>query len=200
MKATELLNYKPKNCSEVYELVNSRQILALMFHDEMADLFNFLNLPGFKCMHEYQYMAESIEHRNLKRYYTNHHNKLLPIDELEPLEVIPDDWYQHQRGDVTPNIQKQYLQKAFEWYHTWEADTKTLYSRCAAYLLTWEYAADFKILTDLVTDVDDELDRVQKLHLCLKSVDYDPVFVAELQDSYRKRYKHKMKHIGDLVK
>ena len=58
--------YEPKSCKDVYALINNRQTVALMFHDEMADLFDFLGLRGFKRMHEYQYMAESVEHRKTK--------------------------------------------------------------------------------------------------------------------------------------
>lgn len=45
--------YEPKNCKDVFSVINTRQITALMFHDEMADLFDFLGLRGFKRMHEY---------------------------------------------------------------------------------------------------------------------------------------------------
>ena len=36
--------YEPKNCKDVFSAINTRQITALMFHDEMADLFDFLGL------------------------------------------------------------------------------------------------------------------------------------------------------------
>ena len=108
--------YEPKNCKDVFSVINTRQITALMFHDEMADLFDFLGLRGFKRMHEYQYLAESAEHRTLKRYYLNHHGMLLPDEEIEPVDVIPDDWYQYNRMDVTPAVRKQAVQKAMEQY------------------------------------------------------------------------------------
>lgn len=83
--------YAPKDVKEVFTDINARQITALMFHDEMADLFDFLGLRGFKRMHEYQYFAESAEHRAIKRYYINHHGSLIPEEDLEPVEIIPYD-------------------------------------------------------------------------------------------------------------
>ena len=84
-------------CYEAYKRVNQRQVTALMFHDQMADLFDFLGLMGFKRMHEYQYFTEAAEHRGTKRYFINHHNRLLPEDGVEELEVIPDTWYRYSR-------------------------------------------------------------------------------------------------------
>ena len=33
-------------CKEAYEEINGRQVTALMFHDQMADFFDFLGLMG----------------------------------------------------------------------------------------------------------------------------------------------------------
>ena len=65
------------SCKELFEKIVNRQIAALMFHDKMADLYDFLGLYGFKRVHEYQYLSESIAFRGVKRYFINHHNMLL---------------------------------------------------------------------------------------------------------------------------
>lgn len=188
--------YEPKDCKDIYSMVNARQITALMFHDEMADMFDFLGLRGFKRMHEYQYFVESAEHRALKRYYLNHHGKLLPQNELEPLEVIPDDWVHYARGDVTPAVRKQAVQRAFDLYHKWERETKELYSECASHLLAWKKVADFNKINSLIKDVDMELKYLERLVLELSSVDYDAAYIAMLQDRCHEKYKKKCEDIG----
>ena len=40
-------------CEEIFQTINDRQIQALMFHDEMSDLYDFLGLYGFKRWHLY---------------------------------------------------------------------------------------------------------------------------------------------------
>lgn len=188
--------YEPKNCEDVYELINARQITALMFHDKMADMFDFLGLRGFKRMHEYQYFVESAEHRALKRYYLNHHGKLLPDSEVDAISVVPEDWYQYNRMDVTPSIRRQAVQTAFESYLDWEAGTKALYSKMASYLLSWNNVADFNKVNELVKDVDMELKHLERIYLRLKSVEYDPIHIELLQDEYHEKYKKKSKKIG----
>lgn len=196
MNPINLSAYEPKDCTEVYKIVNARQITALMFHDDMADLFDFLGLRGFKRIHEYQYLAESAEHRALKRYYINHHGKLLPESNLAPVSVIPSDWVQYNRMDVTPAVRKQYTQRAMEQYLEWEAETKALYCKMAAYLMDWQKVADFDKINCLIKDVDTELKYLERLCLELKSVDYDPAYISMLQDKYHEKYKEKCKEIG----
>lgn len=196
MIKTKLAEQVPKNCKEVYSMINARQVTALMFHDQMADYFDFLGLRGFKRLHEYQYLAESMEHRAIKRYYINHHNTLLPEDEIEPIDMIPDDWYQYTRMDVTPAVRKQAVQSAMADYKQWETETKALYERLAGYLISWNMIADFNKVNDLIKDVDTELKYLERLFIDLKAVDYDPSFVEILQDKYHEKYKEKSKELG----
>lgn len=196
---TVFMDYEPKDCREVFNVINTRQIIALMFHDEMADLFDFLGLRGFKRMHEYQYLAESAKHRALKRYYLNHHGMLLPGEELDSVDVIPDDWYQYNRMDVTPSIRKQSVQKALEQYLDWERGTKELYEKCASYLIAWKKIADFNKVNELVKDVDMELKYLERLCIELKAVDYDTAYIEILQDKYHEKYAKKCESIGVCI-
>lgn len=189
--------YDPKSCKDVYALINNRQTVALMFHDEMADLFDFLGLRGFKRMHEYQYLSESVEHRKTKRYYLNHHGMLLPDEEIHSIDVIPDDWYRYDRMDVTPPVLRQSVQRAMEQYKEWETGTKSLYETCAHHLLTWGNTADFNEVSCLVDDVDHELKCLERLCLELKAVDYSIDYIEMVQDSYHDKYKEKTCHIGE---
>ena len=196
---TNLEGHEPTTCVEIYRLIGSRQITALMFHDAMADLFDFLGLQGFKRMHEYQYIVESAEHRALKRYYLNHHGKLLPDTEVSPVSVIPSDWYKYTRMDVTSSIRKQAVKTAFEQCYEWESETKELYSTAAVYLMNWHKVADFNKINGLLMDVDKELKRLERLIIRMSSVDYDPVYVDTLQGEYHEKYKGMMDRIGECI-
>lgn len=189
-------DYEPKDCREVFSVIMARQITALMFHDEMADLFDFLGLRGFKRMHEYQYLAESAEHRGVSRYYMNHHGMLLDCGELDPITVIPDDWYKYTRDDVSATTRQQAVQRAMQQYRQWETDTKALYEKCAAHLISWKKIADFNKVNDLIKDVDEELKYLERLCLELQAVDYDCSYIETLQDKYHEKYKEKCKEIG----
>lgn len=184
----EFIEYEPKDVQEVFSMINSRQVIALMFHDKSADLFDFLGLQGFKQMHEYQYIEESLEHRRTKTYYTNNYETLISDQSIEEVVVIPEDWHRYTRQDVTPAIRTQYVQKSMEQYYNWEIETKALYERCAAYLLAWKNVSAFIYLTQLIEEVSLEIETLKKLRNRLRSVEYDPVYIEEIQDEYRKKY------------
>lgn len=179
------------SCMEVYEKINTNMLTAIMFHEQVTDLFDFLSLHGFKRMHEYQYMSESIERRRLKRYVLNHHGKLLQDNVTEPVQIIPKDWYGFTRKDVTPQVRTQYIEKVFEDYCSWEKSSKKLYEECAKTLLNMGYMADFHRIMVIVEDVDCELKMLERLYLDLKSVGYNEVYVATLQPELHEKYRKK---------
>lgn len=166
-----------------------------MLHTQMADLFDFLGLMGFKRMHEYQYFAENMENRRLKRYFLNHHNKLLMSADVDAKSVIPETWAKYTRFDVTSQVRKQAVEKAFEEYSTWEMETKQFYEKCAADLLHMGHVADYKEVNRLVKDVDCELKKVDRMMITLRGVGFDPVELFEMQNRVHEKYKHKIKKL-----
>lgn len=184
------------SCAEIFQSINARQITALMFHDQMADYFDFLGLMGFKRMHEYQYLSESAEHRALNRYYINHHNKILYSVDVASPHAIPDDWAKYTRFDVTPQVRTQAIKRALEQYNDWECETKEFYESCAKALLEMGHIADFNKVNDLVKDVDMELKTIDRLCITLSSVGYNDVYIATIQDELHERYREKSKSIG----
>ena len=192
---------EPKNsyqtsCKEIFEKIVSRQVTALMFHDNMADLYDFLGLVGFKRMHEYKYLSESIEMRGIKRYFINHHNMLLEEPHVTPEKVIPTDWIGHTRNDVNIQTRRQYVEKSVEDYCEWEKDTKCCLEECAKTLLDMGAIADFNKVQELIEDVDKELKKAERLYIKLCSVDFDPVYIMEIQPEIHEKYKSKTKHFG----
>lgn len=194
---TSYVGYEPKDCREIYGIINARQVTALMFHSEMADMFGFLGLEGFKCMHEHQFLEESAGHRATKSYYLAHHDKILSDDEVKGIDVVPDEWLRYTRMDVTPSIRRQSIEKAMDEYLRWESDTKEIYSHCAAYLLEWHKIDDFNKVKHLVKCVSKELTKLKELCLKLRASDYSLDFIASIQDDLYCEYHCKPVKIKD---
>lgn len=188
-------NMDPQTCDQIFMAIKERQIIALMFHDQSADLFDFLGLKGFKRMHEYQYLVESIEHRKLSRYYLNHHNKLLMDTPLDNPEVIPLEWGKYTRFEVTAQVRKQAIEKSFSDYYDWESETLELYSKYAKQLLDMGKVADFNQVNCLIKDVDMELKYLGRTILDLKSISYDLIQVESMQQGLHDHYRDMMREI-----
>ena len=100
-----------RSCYDIFREINDRQVTALMVHDQMADIFWFMQLKGFACMHEYQFLCESIGHRKTKKHYLCERGKLLPDGEFKNPEVLPVDWLKYSKSDVTNQVRLQYIEE-----------------------------------------------------------------------------------------
>ena len=179
----------------LYSMVNTHMITALMFHDQMADMYDFLNLHGFKRMHEYQHLAESLEHRKLKRYVLNHHNMLVMDENIENPSVIPLEWYNYNRFDVTPQVREQSIKKSFQRYKEWESNTKDMYNSVCKVFFEHGKVADFEHVSCLLSDVDIELKCLERLELELESCNYSMEYILTLQPDLHEKYKKKTKEL-----
>ena len=177
-------------CTEIFQEIGNHQVLAMMFHDQMIDLYDFLNLSGFKRWHKHQYKTESEEFINTKGYFMGAHNKLLRVDDPgQPEQVIPDGWYEYTRMDLNPQLVRQHVEASFKSYKSWEEYTKRLYEECSKSLIEMGHIADAEKVNQLINDVSCELKEVYEVMLKLKASNYDIVYILDIQDKLHKKYK-----------
>jgi hypothetical protein len=181
---------------EIFTEISKRQIQALMFHNEMADYFDFLGLNGFKRMHEYQYFKESAEMRGTHRYILNHLNKLVSGGTIASIKVIPESWYNYKRSDVDVATRKTAVKDALQKYYEWEQQTLNLYENYFVEMSKLGKIAYSNKIMDLICDVDKELKCVCRMWLKYKATDFDMTLIEQDQDELHKKYKNKTKEIG----
>ena len=58
------------------ELIN-RMKQGVEMHEQLADYYAFLNLPGYQKCHEYQMLCELLTYRKAKDMYLKEYNKLV---------------------------------------------------------------------------------------------------------------------------
>ena len=180
---------------EIFSEINNRFIGAIMMHGQFADYFDFLGLRGYKHLHEYQHLAESIERRKVCRYYINHHNALIKEDFSGEVNIIPDAWYTAKRLSVGKSTKQKEVEDGFIEYHNWESETKSVYEKYAQKLRETGAVADAIFVEKLVKDVSAELKTVERMISDLISVGYDMVYITEIQPEIQEKYKKKLKGI-----
>ena len=187
-------NYKKyESEDEIFDTIVEHLTKGVKFHDKMMDLYGFLGLYGFKKMHEYQYYSESMLRRKVKCYVLDHMNFMVQdsCDE-DGLNFIPQSWYGYSRHDITPEARKQYIGPSFQGYKQWEEETKELLSYCANELMYMGKISDFNEITEMVKDVEKEIERLEHLMLKLKSVDFDMQYMMDMQESLCEEYEDKL--------
>lgn len=186
-------NLEVKTLDEIYNEINSRQIVALMFHRQMADYFDFLGLRGYKRLHEYQYLCESKENLSLSRYYINHHGKILSDNVRGEVKMIPATWVNANRISVGKSTKQKAVEDGFNAYHSWETETKAVYEKYAAKLRESGYESDAIFVDRFVEDVDKELKNVEHIVIDLISTGYDMIYIVESQKELHDKYKKMVK-------
>lgn len=181
---------------DVFKKLDAHIIKGIMLHEQLADYFDFLNLHGYKRLHECRYLEESAKMRGLHRYYINHYNKLLPESDIENPRSIPSNWVNYSRSDVAPAEKKEFIKRAFDAWVKWETETKTLYQEAYCKLCEHgEVAAACKI-KEMVADVDQELKKANRMKLSIDMVNYDLSTIYLCQGEIHESYKDKEKNIG----
>ena len=110
-------------------------------------------------------------------------------------QVVPSNWYQHTRQDVSNETKKVSIQTGIEKWVQWEKDTKKLYERLYKELFTLGEQAAAAELEKYIIDVDYELAEASQLHIELVTIDYNLSDIIMEQDTILKKYCKKIKEI-----
>ena len=183
-------------CEEIFTELSEHMIKGLMVHEQLANYYDFLGLPGYRDCHEYHFMEESCAYRKLCRYYVNHYNKLIPEVEFSNPDVIPESWYNHERKDVDMSTKKNAVKQGLEKWVDWETKTKKLYCEMYKNMVDNGSIASAKFLESYIEDVDCELKKATSYWLNKESMNYDMSVIVSEQQDMKHKYKDKMHSIG----
>lgn len=178
---------------EIFKNISSHMIKGIMVHEQMSDYYDFLNLHGYKRMHEYHMHCEMKSMRKLHRYFLNHFNRLIEEDTIENPDVIPSSWYRYTRQEVDANTKRNAVKSGIEKWVAWEEETKDLYEKMYNELLSLGEVAAAKKISCFIHDVDCELKWAQRKHINLVSSDYSMAYILGQQDYLHDWYMEKMK-------
>ncbi len=176
----------------VFAEINKRQIAAIMLHRELAVMFSFLGLQGFKRWQEYRCKEESDENIKLNYYCIDYNNYMIEQLPVEAVKIVPSDWYKAKRLEVTTNIKKSYTNRIFMEWQEWEKETKEVYEKYYKHLMDSGRTCDAEKVMCLLKSTSKELKKMERVFEDLKLVDFDSVYIAEIQKKIHDKYKKKM--------
>ena len=188
---------------EIFKELAEHMLQGVMFHSEMITYYNFLSLCGDKRCHEYHMIEESKAYRKLQNFYICRYDKLLPESEKDlSVKVIPDNWYNYTRNDVSSNTIKNSVKTGLEKWVEWETETKKLYEAHYKNLMDLGEVKSAMFVGCLICDVDKELKHAKKYHTYKRYLDYNVSDIVHEQKKKHKKYKCKMRkkdyeHAGD---
>lgn len=173
---------------ETLSEIHNHQIKGVMLHDELANLYDFLGLCGYKACHEYHAIEEFINARKTARYAINHINKMLTDGNPSITKITPANWKQATRYDLTESDRKGMIKELFKRWKTWEQETKSVYQTKFKDLMAQGEVACANYVNELIKDVDKELKKLEREYLRLISVGYDMPYIDDRQTEIYEKY------------
>lgn len=181
----------------IFTTLSAHMVKGLMIHEQLANYYDFLGLKGYKRLHEYHYLEETCYYRKLCRYYINHFSKLIPHMNIDTPELIPLNWYDHEREDVDTSTRRNAVRTALDKWVDWEEETKKLYQDSYKELMELGEVAAAKFICCFIEGVDYELKKAQRCKLYRSATDYDMTLIEQDQQYMHDKYKSKMKDVGE---
>lgn len=180
---------------EIFSQIAQHMVVGLMVHSQLNDYFNFLGLKGYSKCHEYHYFEENSNYKKICNYYITHYNKLVLDQPFKNPGIIPTNWLNYTRQDVSIDIRKTATKNGFDKWIQWEKDTKKLYEQYYKELIALnEEAAAFE-LKKYIIDVDYELAEAEQQLLFLNAMDFSMPDIIVEQDKIYQDYIDKLKEI-----
>lgn len=167
--------------SDIFEQISTRQIVALMLHDQLSDYFGFLGLRGYQALHEQRYRAESAEMRATHRFYLSRFGRLLPAGRPEDPAALPSAWRGRSWAEVDASTRRRAVKDGFERWVSWERGTCQLLSQSVRQLLDLGEIASADYVRRMLADTDQELADAAQMLLELEAVDYDLTVIVPAQ-------------------
>jgi hypothetical protein len=176
----------------IFNEIVTHQIEGVMFHDDCANLFDFMDLHGFKRQSEYHAMSEFAEMRGTNRYAINHLNSIPSGQGANRYrEIIPSSWRNATRFDVNENDRKNKVREIFTAWRDWEKSTKDFYQLKFKELTELDAIASANKVNELIKKVDDELKEAERCWLKWNASGWDMSLMIDKQMAIHDKYEEK---------
>ena len=181
----------------IFSEIIVRHIEGVMLHTDLADMFDFMAMRGFKREQEYHALKEFCEMRGVSRYAINHINQMPNGQGAKGKDIISAAWYNATRYQVSENDRKSKTKELYSKWQEWEKETKELYEKKYKELMDLGAVASALKVKEIICDVDYELKCLERCMLEYSAVGWDIEYIMykqpEIHDCYEKKMKDDIK-------
>ena len=197
------------------ELIN-RMKQGVEMHEQLADYYGFLNLPGYQKCHEYQMLCELLTYRKAKDMYMKEYNQLVQPSNISNMNsmtnmnnnsnnnsssqnyanVIPTGWYSHTRYDVDSGTKRNAVRDGFKRWIDYEKETKQYLLEMAQKLEQANEREASRKLDYLIDHVEKEIEHAEEKMMALENAGYDMNYILQEQDQLKAKYADKIRKLN----
>ena len=185
------------SCKDIMNEVCLRKLNGLMIHSDVSDIFNLLNLHGYKRKHEYRRFVEEKEFMEIKKWIIERHG-VIPHQHLENrIEVDPKNVKTlGHREKITKDTKQQIILGIFEELIKWEEGTLIFLNEAYKALEHHGKIADSELICELIEHTDIELKKLKREKIELMDLTFNLEYIFLKQKKIHDKYKEKMKKLN----
>lgn len=174
---------------EILGKLADRQVEGLMIHEQMSDLFDLLNLHGYKRWNEYRFIEEAVNMKLTKRFCISTTNKLALTSNIIDPKGLPQTFFDKSRSDIDNKLA--IVRGAFEKLSSWESETLKILNEL--YIMAQQRKAGevAQFIMESIKHVSEELKYINRELQTLKDVTSIDIIIDK-QSSLHDCYKDKL--------
>ena len=197
---------------QLYSDLINRMKQGVEMHDQLADYYNFLNLPGYQKCHDYQMLCELLTYRKAKNAYMREYNQLVQPNVMMGMtnmgnnggnmngnnyaNVIPTNWYKYTRYDVDASTKRNAVRDGFKRWIDYEKETKQYLTEMAKKLEQADERDAARKLDFLIDHVEKEIETAEEKMMALENAGYDMNYILQEQDPQKQKYARKIRNLN----
>lgn len=165
-------------CRDAMLDIIQRQTEGLMYHDEMADYYAFLNLKVLKDIHKKQTKEELHNLRKAKCKFIEHFNMLPTYTATDP-KAIPAEWRSKKSTEIDEASLKILIKTSLSGYLMWEEKTCEIYKNAAQVFKDNMNFILYKEACCMIEEVQCEIAKIKEMSLDAAGYGYCPSYFME---------------------
>lgn len=196
LRTAEGKTMKELECKEILEQVAKRKLNILMIFSEISDIFNLLNLHGYKRKYEYKKLKEEKEFLHLKKWIIEKHGAIPNLGfqlrkEINPFKVATVG----RREKILKETKQKIIAEIFTELSGFLEETLRLYEEAFAALSEKGCISDSIKISEFIEKIEKHIKKTKREWIRLNDVGYSLEFIYEFQKSMHDKYKEKMSEI-----
>lgn len=176
---------------EIFDKLADHMMQGIIFHSEIAKIYDFFGLQGLSMCHTYHCYEEMDGYYKFIHYYTKHYFKLLPTEDITKPKLIPETWYKYTTMAVDGGTKRNTIKDLTEKWIKWEQETKKLYQEMRQKCIEINEVAAALYIDKYICDVSKELSHAQKQLIDFETIGYDLIEITKQQEDLYKKYTKK---------
>lgn len=184
--------------ADIFKTMSSHIIEGMMVHEQLMNSYIFLGLHGYSACHEYHYLSETFGYIRLCKYAANHFDIIIPSNSAQNIpKIVPVSWRESTRTDVVPKIRRESIENGFAEWVKWEEQTKDLYESLYKEAMDSKFIPLSEFIKRYILDVEREIVYAKNELIFKRAIDFDIISIIEEQSELEKKFRKKIKKIGD---